>query len=69
MIGAVAMEWIRNRYDDFVFWWVDRPFSKLWKAVVSRIDAFFFCLLLMVVGIYSPRSLRNMIIDSIKDKK
>ena len=69
MIGALAMKWFSDRYDDFVFWWVDRPYLKLWKAIVSRVDAFFFCLLLMAVGIYSPRSLRNMIIDSVKEHK
>jgi hypothetical protein len=61
--------WIIDRSYD-VYWWIkDRPFSKFWHGFKDRLDAVVFCLILLAVGIYSPRSFRKLIIDSINNKK
>ena len=61
--------WLSNRYEDFLFWYTDKPFTKIWNGFRDRIDAAVFCLLLLVVGIYSPSTLRQVMIDALKDAK
>ena len=61
--------WIIDRSYD-VYWWIkDRPVAGCWRGVKDRFDAVVFCLILLVVGIYSPRVFRKLIIDSINNKK
>ena len=61
--------WLSNKYEDFLFWYSDKPFANAWRGIRDRIDAAIFCLLLLAVGIYSPRTLRRIMIDAIKDTK
>lgn len=61
--------WFKDRYDDFKFWLRSRPFRRFSRAVKDRIDAFVFCFLLMIVGIYSPRQLRILMLDALREKK
>ena len=61
--------WLSDRYNDFVFWYTDKPFTKIWRGIKDRFDAVVFCLLLLAVGIYSTRALRQIMIDSLKDTK
>lgn len=63
------MLWLKNRYEDFIFWYTDRPFTKIWQAISDRFNAVVFCLLLLLVGICSPKALRKIMIDSLKDTK
>jgi hypothetical protein len=63
------MSWLKARYEDFIFWCTDKPFTKIWRGIKDRFDAVVFCLLLLAVGIYSPKELRKIIIDSLKDTK
>ena len=63
------MNWIRNRYDDFIFWYTDKPFTKVWHGIKDRFDATIFCLLLLAVGICSPKALRQIMVDSLRDTK
>jgi hypothetical protein len=60
---------LRDKWFDLVYWCKDRPLSKLWRGTKDRVDAFIFCFLLLLVGIYSPRALRQIMIDSLKDTK
>ena len=61
--------WLSDRYNDFVFWYTDKPFTKIWRGIKDRFDAVVFCLLLLAVGIYSPRALRQIMIDALRDTK
>jgi hypothetical protein len=61
--------WIIDRSYDFYWWIKDRPFTRCWRGFKDRIDVVLFCLMLLIVGIYSPRSFRKLIIDSINNKK
>jgi len=63
------MIWLRYRWEDFLYWYSDKPFTKIWQGTKDRVDAVIFCLLLLVVGIYSPKSLRSMMVDSIMDNR
>jgi len=63
------MLWLKDRYEDFIFWYTDKPFTKIWRGIKDRFDALVFCLLLLAVGIYSPRALRQIMIDSLRDSK
>jgi hypothetical protein len=58
--------WIIIKFEDLVFWYRDRPFNKIWQGIKDRLDAVVFCLLLLVVGIYSPNTLRSIMIDALK---
>jgi hypothetical protein len=61
--------WVSEKYEDFAFWWNDNPFTKVWRGTKDRFDAAVFCLLLLAVGIYSPRALRQIMIDALRDTK
>jgi hypothetical protein len=61
--------WVSEKYEDFVFWYTDKPFTKVWRGTKDRFDAVVFCLLLLVVGIYSPKALRQIMIDALRDTK
>lgn len=61
--------WLLEKYEDFAFWWNDNPFTKVWQGAKDRFDAAVFCLLLLAVGIYSPRALRQIMVDALKDSK
>lgn len=61
--------WLSNKYEDFLFWYTDKPFTKTWRGIRDRFDAVIFCLLLLAVGIYSPKTLRQVMIDAIRDTK
>lgn len=62
--------WCRDKLDDLRYWIKhDRPLVKLWRGIKDRLDAVAFCLMLLVVGVYSPRILRKLIIDSINNTK
>jgi hypothetical protein len=58
-----------DKWRDFKFWYDDKPFSKFYRSIKDRFDAVIFCLLLLAVGIYSPRALRRIMIDSLRDTK
>jgi fumarate reductase subunit C len=62
------IRWIEEKFDDLVYWWKDRPFKRLWAATSDRISAVIFCLLLLIVGIYSPKVLRKVMRDSLTEK-
>jgi hypothetical protein len=57
--------WITNKFEDLAFWFRDRPLTKIWQGIKDRFDAVIFCLLMLVVGIYSPETLRSMMLDAI----
>jgi hypothetical protein len=61
--------WVLDKYDDVRFWWDNKPIKRLWRGTRDRFDAAMFCILLLVVGIYSPRALRQIMIDALKDSK
>jgi hypothetical protein len=61
--------WLSNKYEDFIFWYSDKPFSKIWNGITDRCHAVVFCLLLLLVGIYSPKALRKVMIDALRDTK
>ena len=61
--------WLINTYDNIVFWWVDKPYLKLWRAISERVEAVAFCLILLFLAIYSPKLLRHVILESTKDRK
>ena len=63
------INWVVNKWQDFVYWYCDKPFTKIWRGVKDRVDAFIFCTLMLIVGLYSPRALRRMMIDALKDSK
>jgi hypothetical protein len=63
------MQWLKDRAEDIAFWWSTNPIKKLWRGMKDRFDAAIFCLLLLAVGIYSPRALRAIMVDSLKDSK
>ena len=64
------MNWFKNKCIDIKFWFkYDLSFKHIWAFFKDRIDAVFFCLMLLVVGIYSPRILRRLILDSTRDVK
>lgn len=63
------MDWLRDRIDDVRFWWKDRPIRKFWRGFKDRVDAFIFCIMLLVVGVWSPKLLRQLMIDALKDSK
>jgi hypothetical protein len=58
---------LKDKWQDFVYWYRDKPFTKIWRGIKDRVDAFIFCFLLLLVGIYSPKALRKIMIDSLKD--
>jgi hypothetical protein len=63
-----ALDWIRDLYSDIYYWWrYSRPCATLWTAVRDRVEAFFLCLFLAVVGLYSPKTVRRMIINAAED--
>ena len=63
-----AFDWIRDLYSDIYYWWrYSRPFSKFWPAIRDRVEAFFLCIFLAFVGVYSPKILRRMIINAAED--
>ena len=59
--------WVSERYEDFKFWYSDRPYTKVWQGIKDRFNAIIFCLLLLMVGIYSPSALRKIMVDALKD--
>ena len=61
--------WVSEKYEDFAFWWNDNPFTKVWQGTKDRFDAAVFCLLLLAVGIYSPKALKKIMIDALRDSK
>jgi hypothetical protein len=61
--------WIIDLGYDIKWWYKDRPFKKMYRSIADRVNAFFFCLMLMIVGIWKPRMLRNLMVDSLKDNK
>ena len=63
------MDWIRDRVEDLRFWWSKKPLRKFARGFRDRVDAFFFCMMLLIVGIWSPRMLRRLMIDALKDNK
>ena len=60
--------WIQDRKYDFYFWWDNKPFKKIYNGVVDRFHAFIFCLLLLIVGVFSPKTLRKLMIDALDHK-
>jgi len=61
--------WLADKFDDFKYWLRDRPFKKLWHGFRDRVDAVIFCLMLLIVGIYSPRTLRRIMVDALNERK
>jgi hypothetical protein len=61
--------WVSEKYEDFLFWYSDRPFTKVWNGTKDRFDAAVFCLLLLAVGIVNPSKLRQIMVDALKDKR
>lgn len=66
----MILTWLKDKLDDFKSWLrYDKPIQKFWKGTRDRVEAVIFCLMLLIVGIYSPRLLRQTIIDSLKHTK
>ena len=57
------------KYDDIRYWLSNLSLRKAWQGVRDRFDAVIFCLLLLLVGIYSPKTLRAVMIDALKETK
>ncbi len=61
--------WVSEKYEDFLFWYLDKPFTKIWHGTKDRFDAAVFCLLLLAVGIVNPSKLRKIMVDALRDTK
>jgi len=61
--------WIIDKWNDFKWWYVDNPYTKIWKGIKDRVDAFVFCSMLLIVGVCSPKTLRKLMVDSLRDTK
>lgn len=62
--------WFKDKLTDFKFWWkYEHPFRNCWRGFKDRVDAVIFCIMLLIVGIYSPKTLRRIMIDALNEKK
>lgn len=61
--------WVLEKYEDFLFWYSEKPYTKIWNGTKDRFDAAVFCLLLLAVGIVNPSKLRKIMVDALRDTK
>ena len=78
-INLTAVSWkkLKLKLNNFIIdcYWDIRSlrekltFRKIKNSVCDRFDAVFFCLMLLCVGIISPKQLRTLMIDALTDQK